>query len=256
MRPGIQRNDSDQLPWGMRAVLLVWLLWLVLAFIGRTLLDLYVAFAPLRYLGGASPLTLRGTSLAPGYMVAGVLLVPILVAAAIALRLVARRYAGAPLEALAFTRLNPVWMLAAVVLVGVLLAFLLRFALGWSNYPLPLLEPPAGFFSALDVALYCVSVPLTALLAGALVFGFCYPALVGRLGVWPGGFACAVGFALPQLAAQGVYWQPAAALLAMGAYLTAVRWRADSAYTATLGYTGVAVYLALSAAVSEMAAAA
>ena len=255
MRSGIQRNDSDQLPWGMRAALLVWLLWLVLAFVGRTLLDLYVAFAPLRFLGSASPVTLRGTSFAPGVLVAGVLLIPILIAAAIALRLVARRYAGAPLEALAFTRLNPVWMLAAVVLLGVLLAFLLRFALGWSNYPLPLLEPPAGFFSALDVALYCLSVPLTALLAGALVFGFCYPVLVGRLGVWLGGAVCAVCFALPQLAAQGVYWQPAAALLAMGAYLTAVRWRTESAYTATLGYTGVSIYLALAVAIAELAVA-
>ena len=196
------------------------------------LLDLYTAISPLRFLGGGTPLTLRGTSFAPGAMVAVALLFPILIAAAIAFRMVAKRYRGAPLEALAFTRQNPVWVLAVVVLAAVLLTFLLRLALGWSNYPLPLLEPPAGFFTPSDIILYSVSVPLTALLAGLLVFGFSYPILVARLGVWVGGLVCAVFFTLPQLAIQGVYWQPTVALLAMGIYLTVVRMRADSAYTA------------------------
>ncbi len=256
MRPGIQHYANDNLPWGIRAALLVWLLWLVLAHLCRALLDFYTAFAPLRFLADASPQTLRGTSFSPGVLVAAVLLLPALLAAGIAFRLVAARYPGAPLQALAFTRLNPVWVLAAVVLLGVLLTFLLRLALGWSGYPLPLLEAPAGYFSLLDALAYGVSVPLTALLAGVLVFGFCYPVLVARLGLWAGGLACAVCFALPQLAAQGVYWQPAAALLVMGVYLTAVRARTESAYTATLGYTGVAIYLALSAVVAELAAAA
>ena len=254
MKPGIQHFAEERLPWGLPAAFLVWLLWLVLAHVSRALLDFYTAFAPLRFLSDATPQTLRGTSFTPGVLVAAALLLPALIAAGIAFRIVAARYQGAPLQALALTRLNPVWVLAAVVLLGVLLTFLLRLALGWTGYPLPLLEPPAGFFSLLDALLYSVSVPLTALLAGTLVFGFCYPALVSRLGIWVGGLACAVFFALPQLAAQGVYWQPAAALLVMGVYLTAVRARTDSAYTATLGYTGVAIYLALSAVVAELAA--
>ncbi len=254
MRPKDQNRGEIQLPWGSVAVVLVWLVWLVLAHFSRVLLDLYTAISPLRFLGGGTPLTLRGTSFAPGAMVAVALLFPILIAAAIAFRMVAKRYRGAPLEALAFTRQNPVWVLAVVVLAAVLLTFLLRLALGWSNYPLPLLEPPAGFFTPSDIILYSVSVPLTALLAGLLVFGFSYPILVARLGVWVGGLVCAVFFTLPQLAIQGVYWQPTVALLAMGIYLTVVRMRADSAYTATLGYTGLSVYLALSFALAELAA--
>ncbi len=254
MRPKDQDRGEIQLPWGSLAVVLIWLVWLVLAQFSRVLLDLYTAISPLRFLGAVTPPTLRGTSFAPGAMVAVALLIPILVAAAIAFRIVAKRYRGAPLEALAFTRQNPVWVLAVVVLAAVLLTFLLRFALGWSNYPLPLLEPPAGFFSPIDIILYCVSVPLTALLVGMLMFGFSYPLLVARLGVWVGGLVCALFFALPQLAIQGVYWQPAVALVVMGIYLVVVRMRADSAYTATLGYTGLSVYLALSFALAELAA--
>ena len=253
MKPNIQHFDTETLPWGMRAVVSVWLIWLVLAHFSRVLLDIYTALSPLRYLGAASIQNLRATLFAPGTLVAAALLIPILIAAGLAFRMVAARYQGAPLQALAFTRLNPVWVLAVVVLLSVLLAFLLRFALGRTGYPLPLLEPTAGFLSRLDFLLYAVSVPLTALLVGLFVFGFCYPILVARLGIWVGGLLCAIFFALPQLAAQGVYWQPAVALLAMGIFLTAVRVRTESAYTATLGYTGFSIYIALSVALAEIA---
>ena len=253
MRPSIQNSENENLPWGVRSVVSVWLIWLALAFASRVLLDVYTAFAPLRFLGAMSAQTLRGTSLTPGILVAAALLIPTLIATGIAFRMVAARYQGAPLQALAFTRLNPVWVLAVVVLLGVLLAFFLRFALGRTGYLLPLLEPPAGFYNAFDLWLYTVSVPVTALLAGLFVFGFCYPILVARLGVWAGGLLCAVFFTLPQLAVQGLYWQPAAALLAMGVYLTAVRMRTGSTYTATLGYTGFSVYIALSVALAQLA---
>lgn len=253
MRPSIQHSESENLPWGMRAVIVVWVIWLVLAHASRVLLDFYVVLSPLRFIGAATVQGLRASIFAPGALVAAALLVPVGIATVIAFRMVAARYQGAPLQALAFTRLNPIWVLAVVVFVGVLLAFLLRFALGWSNYPLPLLEPPAGFLSRLDLVLYAVSVPLTALLVGVLVFGFCYPVLVGRLGAIVGGLLTAVLFTLPQLAVHGVYWQPAAALLAMGVYLTAVRMRTGSTYTATLGYTGFSVYIALSVALAELA---
>ena len=52
---------------------------------------------------------------------------------------------------------------------------------------------------------------------------------------------------------QGVYWQPAVALLVMGIYLTAVRMRTESTYTATLGYTGFSIYVALAAVLAELA---
>ena len=107
--------------------------------------------------------------------------------------------------------------------------------------------------SSLDLLLYAISVPLAALLAGLLVFGFCYPILAARLGVWVGGLLCAVFFALPQLAIHGVYWQPAVALLAMGIYFTAIRMRTESSYSATLGYTGFSVYIALTAVLAQLA---
>jgi len=237
----------------MGAVILVWLIWLVLAHASRVLLDFYIALSPLRFIGAATIQGLRSSIFAPGALVAAALLVPVGIATVIAFRMVAARYQGAPLQALAFTRLNPVWVLAVVVLFSVLLTFLLRLALGWANYPLPLLEPPAGFLSRVDLVLYVVSVPLSALLAGLLVFGFCFPILAARLGVWAGGLLCAVFFALPQLAMQGVYWQPAVALLVMGIYFTAIRARTGSAYSATLGYTGFSIYIALSAALAELA---
>ena len=255
MKPGIQQIETEALPWGIRSVISVWLIWLALAFVCRVLLDIYTAFAPLRFLGAMSQQTIRGTSFTPGMLVAAALLLPALIAVVIVFRTIAARYQGAPLQALAFTRLNPVWVLAVVVLVSVLLAFLLRSALGRTGYRLPLLETPAGFFNSFDLWLYTVSVPLTALLVGLLVFGFCYPILVARLGVWVGGLLCAIFFALPQLAAQGVNWQPAVALLAMGIFLTAVRMRTESAYTATLGYTGFSIYIALAVALAELAVA-
>ncbi|MCY4435974.1 MAG: hypothetical protein OXE05_01410 [Chloroflexi bacterium] len=253
MKAGVQQFDTEKLPWGLRSVVTVWLIWFVLAHLSRVLLDFYTALSPLRFIGAASLQNVRATLFAPGALVAAALLIPILIAAGLAFRTVTSRYQGAPLQALAFTRLNPVWVLAVVVLLGVLLAFLLRAALGRTGYPLPLLEPTAGFLSRLDLLLYAVSVPLTALLVGLFVFGFCYPILVDRLGIWAGGLLCAAFFALPQLAAQGVYWQPAVALLAMGIFLTAVRVRTESTYTATLGYTGFSVYIALSAALAELA---
>lgn len=252
-RPSTQHSETQNLPWGLRAVVAVWLIWLVLAYASRVLLDLYTALSPLRFIGAAIIPGIRSSIFAPGTLVAAALLVPIVIATVIAFRMVAGRYQGAPLQALAFTRLNPVWVLAVVVLFSVLLTFLLRIALGWSNYPLPLLEPPAGFLSRVDLAMYAVSVPLSALLVGVLVFGFCYPVLVARLGVWIGGLLCAVFFALPQLAIHGVYWQPAVALFVMGVYFTAIRERTGSAYSATLGYTGFAIYIALSAALAELA---
>lgn len=255
MKPSTQHNEIEKLPWGLPSVISVWLIWLALAFIARVLLDFYTAFAPLRFIGDASPQTLRGTSLTPGILVAASLLIPILIAAGIAFRTVAARYQGAPLQALAFTRLNPVWVLAAVVLLGVLLAFVLRFVLARTGYALPILEPPAGFFNPFDLLCYFVSVPLTALLVGVLVFGFCYPILVERMGIWAGGLVCAVFFALPQLAGHGLDWQPAVALLALGLYLTAVRARTESAYTATFGYAGFAVYIALAVVLAELAVA-
>ena len=253
MKPRSQRSDTEKLPWGLPAVIVVWVIWLVLAHLSRAVLDFYTAISPLRYLGAANVPNLRNLIFAPGMLVAIALLVPVSIAAGIAFRIVAARYRGAPMEALAFTRQSPVWMLAVVVLFGVLLTFLLQFALGWSNYPLPFLEPNAGFPSPLDLVLYAVSVPVTALLAGILVFGFCYPILVAGLGRWVGGLLCAVCFALPQLAMQGVYWQPAVALLVMGIYLTAVRMRTESTYTATLGYAGFSIYVALSAVLAELA---
>ena len=249
----MQDSDTEKLPWGIRAVILVWLLWLVLAHFGRVLLDFYTALSPLRFMGAASLEGLRSSIFAPGAFVAAALLIPVLIAIVIAFRMVASRYRGAPLQALAFTRRSPVWFLAVVVLFGVLLTFLLRIGLGWSNYPLPLLEPPADLLTPLDLLLYAISVPLSALLAGLLVFGFCYPILVARLGVWVGGVLCAVFFALPQLAVHGVYWQTAVALLAMGIYFTAIRMRTESSYSAALGYTGFSLYIALTAALAELA---
>ncbi len=253
MRSSIQDSDTVKLPWGMRAVVLIWLLWLVLAHFGRLLLDFYTALSPLRFMGAASIQGLRTSIFPPGALVAAALLIPVLIVTLIAFRMVASRYRGAPLQALAFTRRSPVWFLAVVVLFGVLLTFLLRIALDWSNYPLPLLEPPADLLSPLDLLLYAISVPLAALFAGLLVFGFCYPILVARLGVWVGGVLCAVFFALPQLAVHGVYWQPAVALLVMGTYFTAIRARTDSSYSATLGYTGFSIYIALTAVLAELA---
>ena len=253
MRPGNRHSDSERLPWGMRAVIAVWLIWLVLAHFSRVLLDLYTALSPLRFLGAESIQGLRATTFAPGALVAAALFVPVAIAVLIAFRMVASRYHGAPLQALAFTRLSPVWFLAVVVLFSVLLTFLVRAALGWSNFPLPLLEPPADLRAPLDLLLYAAGVPLAALLAGLLVFGFCYPILVARLGVWLGGLLCAIFFALPQLAAHGVYWQPAAALLVMGLYFTAIRVRTESSYSTTLGYTGFSIYIALTAALAELA---
>lgn len=255
MRPSPQYTDTEKLPWGIRAVILVWLVWLVLAHASRIFLDLYTALSPLRYLGAESVQGLRSTIFAPGALVAVALLIPVAVSSLIAFRMVAARYRGAPLQALGFTRLHPVWVLAVVVLFSVLLTFLLRATLGWSNYPLPLLEPPAALFTSVDVALYVVGVPLTALLAGLLVFGFCYPILAEKLGVWIGGLLCAVFFALPQLAVQGVYWQSAVSLLIMGIYFTAVRAQTESSYSATLGYTGFSIYIALTAALAELAVA-
>lgn len=255
MKSRSQQPDTNRLPWGLPSVIAVWLIWLMMAYAGRILLEIYAPLSLLRSISASGFQNLNSSNFAPGSLVAIALLVPALVAALIAFRTVAARYRGAPLEALAFDRQNPVWVLAVVVLFGVLLAFLLRFALGWSKYPLPLLEAPAAFPSALDFLLYAVGVPVTALLAGGLVFGFCYPILVARFGKWAGGLASALFFALPQVAAQGVYWQPAAALLAMGVYLTAVRQRTDSAYTATLGYTGFSVYIALSVVLANLAVA-
>lgn len=249
----MQDSDTEKLPWGMRAVVLVWLLWLVLAHFGRVLLDFYTALSPLRFMGAASIEGLRSSIFAPGALVAAALLIPVLIVIFIAFRMVASRYRGAPLQALGFTRRSPVWFLAVVVLSGVLLTFLLRIALDWSNYPLPLLEPPADLLSTLDLLLYAISVPLAALLAGLLVFGFCYPILVARLGVWAGGVLCAVFFALPQLAVHGVYWQPTVALLVLGLFFTAIRVRTESSYSATLGYTGFSIYIALTAVLAELA---
>jgi hypothetical protein len=249
----MQSRETELVPWGVRSVMIVWLIWLVLAHASRVILDFYIAFSPLRFIGAASPQTLRGTSFAPGFLVAAALLIPILIGAGIAFRIVAARYRGAPLEALAFTRPNPVWMLATVVLGGVVLTLLLRFALDWAGYPLPLLEAPAGFFAQSDLLFYAVSVPLTGLLVGVLVYGFCYPILIARLGIWAGSLVCAIFFALPQLALQGVYWQPAVALFVMGIYLTAVRMRAESTHTTAFGYAGISVYLALSTVLAELA---
>lgn len=253
MKSGSRHTTAGKLPWGLSSVIAIWLIWLVLAHLSRVLLDLYTALSPLRVLGESNLQNLRSSIFAPGALVALAMLVPAIIAAAIAYRTVAARYRGAPLEALAFNRQNPVWVLAAVVLFGILLTILLRSALGWSNYPLPLLEAPADFPSPIDLLVFVVGVPVTALLASGLVFGYCYPILVERLGLWVGGLACAFCFALPQLATQGVYWQTTAALLAMGIYFTAIRQRADSAYTATLGYTGVSIYIALSAVLAHIA---
>ena len=141
MKSRSQRSDTEKLPWGVPAVIVVWVIWLVLAHLSRAVLDFYTAISPLRYLGAANVPNLRNLIFAPGMLVAIALLVPVLIAAGIAFRIVASRYRGAPMEALAFTRQSPVWMLAVVVLFGVLLTFLLQFALGWSNYPLPFLNP-------------------------------------------------------------------------------------------------------------------
>lgn len=248
-----QRRDSGELPWGVPAVLAVWLIWLMTAHISRVLLDVYSALSPLRMLGAASQQDLRAALFPSGALVAATLVVPALIAFILAFRIVARRYQGAPLEALAFTRQNSVWVLAVVVLLGVLLTLAVQYVSDRAGFPLPLLEPPAGFPAAFDAVVYAVGVPLTALFAGLLVFGFCYPVLVARLGVWAGGLVCAAAFALPQLAGLGVYWQAAASLLVMGVFLTAVRRRTDSAYTAALGYTGIAIYIALAPVLAEFA---
>ena len=116
MKSSSQRFDTEKLPWGLPAVIVVWVIWLVLAHLSRAVLDVYTAISPLRYLGAANVPNLRNLIFAPGMLVAIALLVPVLIAAGIAFRIVAARYRGAPMEALAFTRQNHVWVLAVVVL--------------------------------------------------------------------------------------------------------------------------------------------